>query len=325
VARILPVLSLGSCFHVWGVHLDARGRWVQGYSPHPTAILYGVVLWVFRKRCSGFIHRRLGAYCAFLAAPFLWVSLEFLRANLSFLALPWAILGQSQYLYLPIIQVASVAGAYGISFLIVMLNSTLALTLLVRFQSWKQYSVPVVESFPKHGLGTLVLLTSILIAVALLYGQAVLSEPIQGQGVAVSVVQGNIPQRMKWNKRVAKFVMERYRGLTDEVSKDAPDLIVWPETATPAFIGGYPALRDQVAKIAEEASAPILTGSAEHQKLERKESSRTRMTNSAFLIHPSSRMEGNQRYDKIRLLPFGEYLPLKGSFHLVVPERPEYS
>ena len=63
---------------------------------------------------------------AFWAAPFIWVSLEYLRSNLSFVALPWGLLAHSQYQHPLVIQVASVAGVYGVSFLVVAVNAALA-------------------------------------------------------------------------------------------------------------------------------------------------------------------------------------------------------
>ena len=61
-----------------------------------------------------------------IGAPALWVTLEYVRSNLFFLAWPWNLLGHSQYLYLPVIQIADIAGVYGISFLMVMVNQFLS-------------------------------------------------------------------------------------------------------------------------------------------------------------------------------------------------------
>ena len=76
------------------------------------------------------ISRWRGRSLAFLSAPFVWVSLEYLRSNFFFLALPWALLAHSQHEAATIIQIASITGAYGVSFLIVLVNSTLTLIVI---------------------------------------------------------------------------------------------------------------------------------------------------------------------------------------------------
>ena len=77
-----------------------------------------------------FISKRLGGVIAFVAAPCIWVALEYVRANLSFLALPWGFLAHSQSQNIPFIQIVDITGAYGISFLVVMVNASLASTIL---------------------------------------------------------------------------------------------------------------------------------------------------------------------------------------------------
>ncbi len=95
-----------------------------------------------------------------------------------------------------------------------------------------------------------------------------------------------------------------------------PDIIIWPETATPRSIGENYGIYRQVKQIAKKSGAPLLLGSSERQKYGEKDvanSSNRKYLNSAFLIRSKRVKEKDQRYDKIRLLPFGEYLPLKGT------------
>jgi apolipoprotein N-acyltransferase len=91
----------------------------------PLIIFFGLYFGVFGLLYS-FIYNRLGIIPALFSAPFIWVSLEYLRTNLSFLSLPWALLAHSQYQYPMIIQIASIAGTYSISFLIVLVNAAVA-------------------------------------------------------------------------------------------------------------------------------------------------------------------------------------------------------
>jgi len=155
---------------------------------------------------------------------------------------------------------------------------------------------------------TAVLLTSM----TLLYGHMILSKPIVGEKVRVSVVQGNIDQSNKWNPKYEKFIMQTYADLTREAVEDGPALIIWPETATPRAINHDARLYRQVNSIASKAGVYLLLGSAQRRKFKRDDDDKgTKYHNSAFLIYPESGQAKNQRYDKIRLFPFGEYLPMK--------------
>jgi apolipoprotein N-acyltransferase len=127
----------------------------------------------------------------------------------------------------------------------------------------------------------------------------------------LSVVQGNIEQTKKWDPRYAKEIMQTYSELTLKASREQPALIVWPETATPGSIGLNPGLYSEIKNIAGKAGTYLLLGSAQHQKFEGKEGIGIQYLNSAYLIHPDPEMIKNQRYDKIRLFPFTEYLPFK--------------
>ena len=106
---------------------------VPGYTPlihHPLLGLYlGPFFGLFGLSIS-FISRRWGVIPALSSAPFVWVPLEYIRSNLDFLALPWGLLAHSQYQYPVVIQIASIIGTYGISFLIVLVNAALAALVL---------------------------------------------------------------------------------------------------------------------------------------------------------------------------------------------------
>ena len=96
------------------------------YFHHALLALYLGSYFAIFGVCFSLIARRLRFAVALLAAPFLWVPLEYVRSSLSFLALPWGILAHSQYKNPWVIQIASLAGVYGVSFLIVLVNSSIA-------------------------------------------------------------------------------------------------------------------------------------------------------------------------------------------------------
>ena len=277
-----------------------------------------------------FISRRLGSTPALFSAPFIWVSLEYIRGNLSFLAHPWGLLAHSQYQYPSVIQIASLAGTYGISFLIVLVNAAIASLILKNLPSpggrelrggenepllvTPTLTLPCPrgrEIFSGKERRALVALAAGSVVFTLLYGAFTTSRPIAGNRIKISLVQGNIEQSKKWDPRFAREIMQTYGQLTEEVSKDHPSLIIWPETATPGSITQNPWLYMEIRKIVKNTGTALLFGSAQHQKFREKETQKYKYSNSAYLIDPDSRSGKNQRYDKIRLFPFGEYLPYK--------------
>ncbi len=249
---------------------------------------------------AAFLHRRLGPYSALLA-PALWTSLELLRTY-ALSGLPWAALGYSQYLALPVIQVADLAGVYGVSFWIVLVNLAIAET------------ISAIRSRRVGAAGWIVVGSAAAFsAFALAYGEWRLtadrvSDP---PTIRAGVVQANIPQDVKWDVRFRQETVRTYRRLSDELARQSLGLMVWPEAAMPFFFEEDLAFRHQVAQTAREAGVPLLFGSPAVTIV----SGRTRLHNSAYLLSPGGEILG--RYDKIHLVPFGEYVPLSGLLFFV--------
>ncbi len=252
-----------------------------------------------------FIASRRSFISAAWSAPFIWVSLEYIRSNLSFLALPWALLAHSQYRNPAFIQIASGAGTYGVSFLIVLVNCALAGIFLSLF-------IPGAPAGKRNGK-ILASGAALLVAGVWFYGSWTISQPITGKPVKISLVQGNIDQSRKWERKYADSIMQTYAELTQEAAREGPSLIVWPETATPAALNADRSLRREVEKIAQTAGIPLLIGSSQHQKFAADGGPQLRYANSAYLVPPDSTRTLNQRYDKIRLFPFGEFLPYQNT------------
>ena len=257
------------------------------------------------------ISRRLGILPALFAAPFVWITAEYIRSNFTFLALPWALLAHSQYQYPMVIQSASLFGTYGISFQIMTVNSAIAAIVMVFLYKSEKRECMSFKPRLKTGAMILGIITALFITFSLLYGHSILTRPIDGKKVKISVVQGNIEQKKKWDPNYAHDIMRVYSNLTEKASIDHPEMIIWPETASPGSINLNPRLYSEVKDIAKNAGAYLLFGSAQYQKFARGGVQNLKCLNSAFLIGPEAGITLNQRYDKIRLLPFGEYLPMK--------------
>lgn len=237
-----------------------------------------------------------GALIYLVGVPALWVGLEYARTFL-LSGFPWNLLGYSQYQNLSVIQIAAVTGVYGISFLLVLTNAGIALGGLSFRQGWRPALLPV------GGVGL------VLLAIGSLgMGRMVSAETPQGE-VRVGVVQGNIDQGVKWDPEFQVRTIDVYRRLTREVGARA-DLIVWPETAVPFFLREEGALSREVLGLAQRVRSYLLVGSPD-----RTPGPSSRFYNSAFLISPEGKIV--QKYDKIHLVPFGEYVPLKSLLFFV--------
>jgi apolipoprotein N-acyltransferase len=260
---------------------------------------------------TSIVSRRLRIAPALLAMPFIWVSLEYIRSNAGFLAYPTSLLGHSQYTYPRIIQISSLTGAYGVSLLILLANSAISAGILWLCAYSRKIHMPANRYVSKQEAGAVIGLVITLMALCFSYGHIVVTEPISGNKIKLAVVQGNIDQESKWDVNKAKFIMNTYARLTHEALRERPSLIIWPETATPGSISRNPILYMWVKRIAERTASDLLIGSGSHEKFKLEGQTKTKFHNSAFHIH-KDRNTKDRYYDKIRLVPFGEYLPLRG-------------
>jgi apolipoprotein N-acyltransferase len=234
-----------------------------------------------------------------LLVPALWVALEWLRAQ-ALSGFPWASLGYSQYVNRSLIQMAEFTSVYGVSFALVLGNVVVVQLLQgVTQRPWYRMGLPCM------------LATLGLIAV---WGGGWwrLQQPLQGAGtpateVGVALIQGNIDQGQKWDPKAQEAVVAIYHRLTREAAADPNvDFIVWPEAATPFFFASDRPFQARLLHLVREMGRPLLFGSPTYARTDGQDS----MYNSAFLVGPDATVRG--RYDKIHLVPFGEYIPLRG-------------
>ncbi len=220
----------------------------------------------------------------------LWVALEYVRANI-LTGFPWCLLGHTQYMNLEAIQVADLVGAYGTSFVIV-LSNTLVYGLLLEqnLRRWK-WEAP-----------------GVLLALALTLGYGFYrmsdSRPPRAT-LKVAIAQGNIDQSIKWNPAYQEKTVQIYQTLTVQSRPFGPDLVVWPETALPLFFQDGEPLARSVLQTAREAGTYMIFGSPAY----RRERGSVSYFNRAYLVTPKEEIIGS--YDKVHLVPFGEYVPMK--------------
>ena len=247
-----------------------------------------------------------------VGAPALWVALEYIRSNLFFLSFPWNLLGHSQYHCLPAIQIADITGVYGISFLIVMVNQVLSQIpdLLIT-----RRLAPTLTAGQAGGINWTAHLSTLALVLALTfsYGWYKMVAPQGGEHLRVALVQANVLTRDNMPSADQVEHLRAYERLTKEAAKSKPDLIVWPASSLPAPVGSSLLVHYIVGRLADETGAYLLVGSAGHEKSKPRKEGDLPYSNSEFLISPHGYIK--KQYNKIRLLPFNERLPLKGKIN----------
>jgi apolipoprotein N-acyltransferase len=243
-------------------------------------LFWGGVTWAL-----AWLRPRFGAWTFWLAPP-LWVTGELLRTYLLG-GFPWGLLGYVPASRLPVIQIAAWTGVYGVSALLVLVNTALAWIALER-----------------RGPAAVAAAAVSVVAVGgvLLVGRAHLA-PDDAPTIRVALVQGNIPQAVKWDARFKAETLRIYGDLTRAVAP-GNRLVVWPEAAVPSYARFEPATMQWLTTLAREVGVPLLVGVPDANV----DGGRVHYLNSAFLLD-SSGLRG--RYDKMHLVPFGEYVPLK--------------
>jgi apolipoprotein N-acyltransferase len=236
-----------------------------------------------------------------IMAPVFWVSLEYLRSIL-FTGFPWGLLGYSQADQLGLIQFADILGVYGVSAIILLANAALLLLILaVLKKPWQGLRVRGWLA----GAGCLAVLAAL--GATLWYGHfrmdAVDRLTAEAETLDVAVIQGNIGQLHKWDRRFREATIQKYFDLSQAADNPPPELIIWPETAAPFYFDYHTELTEWVLNGIKTADKYFIVG-APSVEFDHRD---PKYYNSAYLISPEGRVLG--RYHKVHLVPFGEYVP----------------
>ena len=238
-----------------------------------------------------------------LAVPVFWVSLEYARTFL-FTGFPWGLIGYSQYNYLHLIQISDILGVYGVSGFVAAINAAFFVVFL--------YAGGVRWQNNPAGRGVAVFGIIFIAAIFLLntgYGRYKLSETDRiaaaSDSLNVSVVQGNIKQSLKWDEKYVTAIVEKYIDLSGKTMDSEPGLIVWPETATPFYFLQEERHTSRVLEAISRMETWFLIGSPAFEYDH--DTDELHFYNTAYLVDPKARLSGS--YDKVHLVPFGEYVP----------------
>jgi apolipoprotein N-acyltransferase len=243
---------------------------------------------------------------ALAAAPFLWVAVELARTRIT--AFPWELLGYSQTANFALTRITTIVGVYGLSFEILLVNSVFAAAFLAPKDRRKWLLVAACSA-----------------AVILQAGQLLAPPPVPTDHTAL-LVQPNIPIQAgaMWTKDYFEATLRDLTAVSlhppeKNTEEKAPlqrsdrhfNLIVWPESPSP-FYTNDSIFRDAVSALARQSQTWVVAGSIGITPAMESGAAGSQIFNSAALVSPQG--EWASRYDKMHLVPFGEYLPFPQLF-----------
>ncbi len=295
------------------------------------ALFFPLAAWPIRH-----MYTRHGVSIA-LSAPIVWVAVEYLR-SLTALGFPWVLLGHSQYEILTMIQISDLIGAYGVSFVLAMVNGWLTDLLIQPILIWRT------DQATRLPIGSL--MTLLVLAGTLIYGSAQRSQRLFKPGPKIAIVQHDFPMHVDGSGTDQEYIFPSYLELARKAAKEKPDLVVLPETIIPRslneefltasptdleemlrrrYLPGTPLsylaylqrfglkVRNEFQRLSDETGVPIVLGALSMEWRPTAVPQRVDAFNSAFLIQPGE-TKPVARYDKIHLVLFGEYVPFRYTY-----------
>ncbi|MDO8679399.1 MAG: apolipoprotein N-acyltransferase [Acidobacteriota bacterium] len=232
-----------------------------------------------------------------LLAPLVWVALEYLRGHL-FGGFPWIPLGNTMITLLPVAQLASLLGVYGLSLFVGLVNAGFAAVALASGRTRLMAAA-----------ATLVMIA----AVSVWGGQRLAANALVAGGtpIRVGLIQANIAQVDKWNPAREGMIVERYLQLTRQAAEAGAEFLLWPESAVPFEFDEDPKA-EVIRALVRAAGKPLLLGSDEFET-----GAAGQSYNSAFMLDSGGATAAV--YRKIHLVPFGEYVPFQQVLFFVGP------
>ena len=253
------------------------------------AVIYLGIFWSGFGFIVSFIESKYSK--GLFVLSFAWVSMELIR-SLGALGFPWINLALTQTEYLPLIQIADITGSYGISFWIILINIGFYLSII-----------------SKNKLKYLII-TSMIFILVLSYGLIRINtiDDVITDSVPIAITQPNINPDEKWEPESREEIFSLMHGFLDSALSLNPDLVLWPESAVPAYLRLSSHRRKPITNKLEKFNVPLLSGTVDRIIDEDGEKI---YYNSTIFIKPDDTIK---MYNKIHLVPFAEYIPLSGKF-----------
>lgn len=242
-----------------------------------------------------FIKEKLPRY-ELILAPFAWVVIDWVR-SLGPYGITGGGLSYSQTEYLPMLQIVCLIGSYGLTFLIVLINLT------------------ITEAILKKSI-KFIAFAALLVIIPISYGYArIASYKDLGKPINIAVIQASIAQDVKLDYGLSYDIVNTHELISRKAMELKPDIVIWPETSVTIYLFQSETLRSQISDLVRESKAYYLIGTPIREK--------EKIYNSVAAFDKDGNVIGE--YNKQRLVPFGEYLPLRPVFFRLLKENPLFA
>ncbi len=282
--------STANLVSLYWIGFNSGASWIIVFASMVGAILYLAFYWAVFAWALALINRHLKI--GLLCWPLLWVAMEYLR-SFGAMGFPWINLAVTQAGYLPLVQMAEITGSYGIAFWIILLNVMLYLAVRnpVNRRSYLLFS------------GVLLITVHLTGAWRIhMHGKINPAREIK-----LALVQPNINPNDKWESSKRAQVFETMDSTLVEALALKPQLVIWPESAVPAYLRINNFRRKKILSRLAPAGIPLLTGTVDRYYVDGEKL----VYNGSLLIRPDDSLTV---YHKIQLVPFAEYIPLSWKF-----------
>lgn len=247
----------------------------------------------------------------FWTIPVFWAALEFARNYLPCNGFPWGNITNTQFAFLPIIQMTDVTGIYGLTYIMILVNCACGLLIIPYWRTCRSNSL---QAAPVGQKNAKLMFVTFLVVAVLIYGYWRIYDVTKGQegwpSVRAAMLQGNIPQDEKWIEGGEAAQIEPYANFTKLLVNSGVNLIVWPEASYPWIVPkGETKLDPEIigtGNTGEDNDPFVLLGALTSTK---EGNGRRELSNSMLLLDKNADIAGS--YSKTHLVPFGEYVPYR--------------
>ena len=249
--------------------------------------LYGALYgWLFQRIAPG------ASFLRWLGVALAWPVVEYIRTY-ALTGFPWNLLAASIVDYTPMIQFDRVAGPYFVGFLILIPATVVAWLITQR-------------NTPGAARGLVIAGGCIVLFVwwaTGLVASKLIDRPNGLPATRAALLQPNISQEMRWNDENLTAIYQRMMAMTNDAIRGGAKIVIWPESTVPLSYSSTDFYRDSIESTSRDHDVDIILGSIAEDV-----TAPNRMWNAAFLVSGGKTIG---HYDKIRLVPFGEYVPMR--------------
>lgn len=274
---------------LYWIGLNSGAGFLPVFASLVGAVLYLGIFWMGFGAIVAYAENKYSN--GLMILPFAWVTMEILR-SLGSLGFPWINLALTQTDYLSLIQIADITGTYGISFWIILINIGIYLTIISA--SKRKYLV----------------VTSLIFILMFGYGLIRINtyEFDNNTELKIAITQPNINPDEKWDPESREENFALMHSLLDSALAKNPDLVLWPESAVPAYLRISNYRRKPISDKLMNAKVPLLSGTVD--RIIDEDRNKFYFNSSIFI----DTLGNTKMYHKKHLVPFAEYIPLSGYF-----------